>query len=131
MNLLFTGVLLLSLGLRSPFASGAWTAPFRFFGHISYGLYLIHVMIFVRYDDHVPDLSNPVLRHILQNAFLRFFLCGGLSVLVAWISRTFYEERFLRMARGPKSAVRSIPSTSVPQELVPITLTAIPDSETA
>jgi peptidoglycan/LPS O-acetylase OafA/YrhL len=78
-NLVFTGVLLLSLGLRSPFASSIWTAPLRFFGNISYGLYLIHFLIFVRYDDNVPRIPNPSLRHLLQGSFTRFFLAAGLS----------------------------------------------------
>jgi peptidoglycan/LPS O-acetylase OafA/YrhL len=104
-NLIFTGVLLLSLGLRSPLASGTWTAPLRFFGNISYGLYLIHVLIFVRYDDNVPHISNLALRHFLQQWFVRFVIAGGISILIAWLSRTFYEERFLQMGRGRKPTV--------------------------
>jgi peptidoglycan/LPS O-acetylase OafA/YrhL len=130
-NLLFTGILLLSLGLRSPFASGAWAAPLRFFGNISYGLYLIHVMIFVRYDDYVPHISNPTLRHHLQGAFLRFFLAGGLSILIAWLSRTFYEEQFLRMGRGPKPIKPDHnPPAAVSEELAPVS-TTIADSASA
>ena len=100
-NLIFTGSLLLLLGLRSPFFSGSLAAPFRFFGDISYGLYLIHVLIFVRYDDIVRVLASTSLKHALQQPLIRFFLCAGVSVLLAWISRTFYEERFLRMGRAP------------------------------
>jgi peptidoglycan/LPS O-acetylase OafA/YrhL len=74
----------------------------RFFGKISYGLYLIHVLIFVRYDDNVPHISNPALRHFLQEWLVRFVLAGGISILIAWLSRTFYEERFLQMGRGTK-----------------------------
>jgi peptidoglycan/LPS O-acetylase OafA/YrhL len=103
-NIFFTGTLLLFLGLRSPLASSVWTAPLRFFGYISYGLYLVHFLIFVRYDDFVPRLPNPFLRHLLQGSFTRFFLAGGLSVLVAWLSRRFYEERFLQMGRPARPA---------------------------
>ena len=111
-NLVFTGVLLLSLGLRSPFASSIWAAPLRFFGNISYGLYLIHLLIFVRYDDNLPRISNPSLRYALGGSLTRFFIAGGLSVFIAWLSRTFYEERFLRMGRGAKPLIAA-PDTTV------------------
>src|SRR5579862_636212 len=45
-NLFFTGILLFMLGLRSSFFSGIWTKPLRFLGYISYGLYLIHILVF-------------------------------------------------------------------------------------
>jgi peptidoglycan/LPS O-acetylase OafA/YrhL len=103
-NIFFTGMLLLALGLRSPLASSIWAAPLRFFGYISYGLYLVHFLIFVSYDNHVPRLSSPFWRHLLQGSFTRFFLAGGLSVLVAWLSRRIYEERFLQMGRTARPA---------------------------
>jgi len=104
-NLFFTGILLFSLGLRSPMASSIWMAPLRFFGYISYGLYLVHFLIFMRYDDHVPQLFGPALRPVLQGPFVRFFFAAGFSILIAWLSRAFFEERFLRMGRGPKTLV--------------------------
>ncbi|MEO6807466.1 MAG: acyltransferase [Edaphobacter sp.] len=119
-NLTFTGALLLSLGLRSPFASSVWTAPLRFFGNISYGLYLIHVLIFVRYDDNVPHISNLALRHILQEWVVRFVIAGGLSILIAWLSRTFYEERFLQMGRGRRPSVPgSTPPNPALEKIIP------------
>ncbi|WP_433968247.1 acyltransferase family protein [Tunturiibacter gelidiferens] len=99
-NIFFAGTLLLCLGLRSPLASSLWAAPLRFFGYISYGLYLVHFLIFVRYDDKVTRISDPSLRHLLEGAFTRFFLAGGLSILIAWLSRRLYEERFLLMGRS-------------------------------
>ncbi|MGH9595343.1 MAG: acyltransferase family protein [Edaphobacter sp.] len=119
-NLVFTGALLLSLGLRSPLASSAWTAPLRFFGNISYGLYLVHVLIFVRYDDNVPHISNPALRHFMQEWFVRFVITGGISILIAWLSRIFYEERFLQMGRGRRpSAPGSTPPNPALEKIIP------------
>lgn len=103
-NLFFTGILLLSLGLRSPLVSSLWAAPLRFLGYISYGLYLIHYLIFEKYDTYVLRLSNLSLRHLLEGSFTRFFLVGGLSILIAWLSRVFYEERFLQMGRASRPA---------------------------
>lgn len=100
-NIFFTGIMLLFLGLRSPLFSGHLTAPLRFFGNISYGLYLIHLLIFIRYDDYVLLLKNLSLKHSLQQPLTRFFLCSGTAILLAWLSRIFYEERFLRMGRAP------------------------------
>jgi peptidoglycan/LPS O-acetylase OafA/YrhL len=124
-NLFFTGILLLSLGLRSPLASSRWTAPLRFFGDISYGLYLVHFLFFVRYNDNVARLSNPFLRHLLQQPYLRFPLVSGLSILVAWLSRRFYEERFLRMGRRPRAEVAIVFNDS-PDTPLPATIPSKP-----
>jgi peptidoglycan/LPS O-acetylase OafA/YrhL len=126
-NIFFAGVLLLALGLRSPLASSIWAAPLRFFGYISYGLYLVHFLIFVSYDNNVSRLSGPFWRHLLQGPFTRFFLAGGLSVLVAWLSRRFYEERFLQMGRTPRPVEEAPPASTPTQEdlsLVPTSATA-------
>ncbi len=100
-NLLFTGVLLLALGLRSPVASSRWTSPLRFLGYISYGLYLVHLLIFQAYDAVVAHLFRwPGLQHGLQAASMRCAIALTVSVLVAWASRSLFEEPFLRMGRS-------------------------------
>jgi peptidoglycan/LPS O-acetylase OafA/YrhL len=78
-----------------------FVAPLRFLGYISYGLYLIHVLILVRYDDTVRLFAPESVKDALQQPITRPFLCAGLSVLIAWLSRNFFEERFLRMGRAP------------------------------
>jgi peptidoglycan/LPS O-acetylase OafA/YrhL len=103
-NLFFTGILLFTLGLRSPLFSSSWTAPLRFLGYISYGLYLIHVFIFESYDAVFPHVTSPVLHHFLQHSLIRFFVCAATAILIAWFSRRFYEEPFLRMGRKTRSA---------------------------
>jgi peptidoglycan/LPS O-acetylase OafA/YrhL len=99
-NIFFTGILLFTLGTRSPFFSSIWTAPLRFLGYISYGLYLIHVLIFFWYDEAFPYITNPTLHHLMQRSLVRFFVCGAVAIYIAWLSRRFYEEPFLRMGRG-------------------------------
>lgn len=96
-NLMFTGVLLLMLGLRSPFWSSLYAAPMRFLGYISYGLYLCHLLVFEAYDRLVMHLSMQPLKLHLQGAFTRLLIAGLLAVFVSWLSRRFYEDRFLRI----------------------------------
>jgi len=83
----------------------------RFFGEISYGLYLWHMLVFGAYDAAVgrflPQFAGTArydsVRHITttHSSFgllcLRFVIAGALSVLVAHISRRYYEDRFLRL----------------------------------
>jgi len=95
-NLFFAGLLLMMLGLRSTFFSGRWTAPLRFLGYISYGLYLVHLLVFTLYQSMVVHVPNVSLRLSLQEPFIKMALEGALAVLVAWLSRRFYEEPFLR-----------------------------------
>jgi peptidoglycan/LPS O-acetylase OafA/YrhL len=100
-NILFTGTLLLLLAIQSPLFSGIWTAPLRFLGYISYGLYLYHVIIFFSvYDKLVEHLSNPALRVTLHQGYLRLFIAGTLAIVVSWISRRFFEGYFLRFKSG-------------------------------
>lgn len=98
-NLFFTGLLLFLLGLQSPWCSSAFAAPLRFLGYISYGLYLIHLLLFDAYDWCVDRLPIPLQLHFHQ-VFLRFFVAGSAAVFVAWLSRRFFEERFLRRKPG-------------------------------
>jgi peptidoglycan/LPS O-acetylase OafA/YrhL len=104
-NLCFAGALLLSLGLASSLASSLWTAPLRFLGYISYGLYLIHVLVFGLYDNYVAHRVSQSLRRLLEAPFLRFALAGGICILIAWLSRNFFEQRFLDMGRKPEPSL--------------------------
>jgi peptidoglycan/LPS O-acetylase OafA/YrhL len=102
-NLFFTGTLLLLLGLQSPLFSSVWTSPLRFLGYISYGLYLIHMLVNTLYDWSVLHIANVSIRSTLSGAYTRLIFSTALSVLVAWLSRRFYEEPFLRMGKTRSS----------------------------
>jgi peptidoglycan/LPS O-acetylase OafA/YrhL len=62
----------------------------RFFGQISYGLYLIHLLIFRGYD-------SLVSWHGFSGLTIRFLVVGSLATLLAWLSREYFENYFLRM----------------------------------
>lgn len=70
----------------------------RFFGEISYGLYLIHMLIF-DLEDHLVGRLFPSLA--VSGHFgiivLLFTLALGFTVAVAYVSRWHFEEPFLRM----------------------------------
>jgi peptidoglycan/LPS O-acetylase OafA/YrhL len=77
------------------------TAPLRFLGYISYGLYLYHLIIFSDvYDRLVRHIANPALRISLRGSFTSLFLAGALAICVSWISRRFFEEYFLHFKGG-------------------------------
>ena len=100
-NLIFAGILLLALGSRAHIFGGLLTAPLRFLGYISYGLYLVHILVNSTYDQWVGQLTELPRRHMLQGAYTRLLLISAVSILIAWVSRRFYEERFLRIGTTP------------------------------
>ncbi len=62
-NILFAGIVALLLALQKPVFSSLWTAPLRFLGYISYGLYLYHLIIYFSvYDVLVRQIGSASLR---------------------------------------------------------------------
>jgi peptidoglycan/LPS O-acetylase OafA/YrhL len=99
-NLLFAGL----LGVALLLGTSRYSLMLRpwglgFFGNISYGLYLIHWMSFYWYDSvvkvHFPGLFPSHGRFGVMT--LRFVIAGGVAILVAAISRRYFEEPFLRL----------------------------------
>lgn len=70
-----------------------------FYGEISYGLYLVHWLVFVSYDAFVQHYATRMAA--FHDSFclltLRFACVAALATFFAWISRKFYEERFLQL----------------------------------
>jgi peptidoglycan/LPS O-acetylase OafA/YrhL len=72
----------------------------RWFGEISYGLYLIHMLAF-DFADHwiirfFPGYYPQVLSSI-GPLFVRFSVSMGIAVGAAFLSRKYFEERFLKL----------------------------------
>ncbi len=78
----------------------------KFFGFISYGLYLVHALAF-----HAADvLFSRAFAGLVSSGsptagmFLRLLAGSGIAVLFAYLSRRSLEERFLRMGFGSRAA---------------------------
>lgn len=79
-----------------------------FFGYISYGLYLIHWPVFVLADRFIQAVA-PELdpRHGTYAAIaFRVLFAGGAAVLIAYLSRRYYEDPFLRLKSRPAVSPR-------------------------
>ena len=100
LNLFFAGVLLLFLLLGTgPRKRYVNLRPLQFLGYISYGLYLDHLLAFRMYDricKHYAPQWIPTNDHF-GLVLLRFAIAGGGAIAVAYLSRRFFEERFLRL----------------------------------
>jgi peptidoglycan/LPS O-acetylase OafA/YrhL len=100
LNVFFAGVVALALLAGTSRWKAVVNRPvLQFFGQISYGVYLIHMLIF--------DLEDHVLTRVFPNLsaggghfavmVLRFSIAGGFTVAIAYLSRWYFEEPFLRM----------------------------------
>jgi peptidoglycan/LPS O-acetylase OafA/YrhL len=104
-------VILLGTGSWRRFVNWSWL---RFFGYISYGLYLIHLLIFSFYDTLCAKIWPTLLPTNGRFGLIvvRFAFAGGLAVGASYLSRRYFEEKFLRL----KDRIRP----DCPQELVGI-----------
>ena len=100
LHLFFTGTLGAALLLGS--SQWRWLVQIpvlQFFGEISYGLYLIHMLVFDIVDhftvQYFPSISGAAVRGHFGSMAARFVIAGGISVGIAWISRRTFEARFL------------------------------------
>lgn len=117
----FSGILLLFLlAGTGPGKRYVNNAALQFLGYISYGLYLIHLLIFRLYDKvcrHFWPSLVPSDKHF-GLVVLRFAVAGGVAVGVAYLSREYFEERFLKLkdkattVKLDKVVVRALPETA-------------------
>ncbi len=72
----------------------------QWFGWISYGLYLVHMLAFDFTDHWLARFFPGVYSQLpsrLGFLFLRFLFSAGLAVTVAFLSRTYFEQWFLNL----------------------------------
>jgi peptidoglycan/LPS O-acetylase OafA/YrhL len=99
-NSFFAGLLLLFLVVGSSSRSMLVQNSFlQFFGYISYGLYLVHPLIFRLYD-RVTGKWWPSLQPSADHfslIVLRFVVVSAVAVALSYLSRKYYEEWFLQL----------------------------------
>jgi peptidoglycan/LPS O-acetylase OafA/YrhL len=124
-DIVFGGILLLVLLVGTSTRKGYVNHPvLRFLGYLSYGLYLIHLLAFRMYDrlsrNFWPQLQ-PSDGHF-GLVVLRFFIAGGFAIGLAYLSRTYFEERFLqlkdRLTPAPATEL-AFPATEPPSGTPP------------
>lgn len=94
----YLGLLLLALERNSGTTSTNVAARvMMFLGGISYGLYLVHSLIYTLYDKATESTRFIAVAPHFGNQLLRAVLGAVISILLAYLSRTYFEERFLRL----------------------------------
>jgi peptidoglycan/LPS O-acetylase OafA/YrhL len=68
-----------------------------FYGFISYGLYLIHALLFSLYNDVSMKFAALSVGHSFGKCLLRLLITLAIATALAYISRTTLEDFFLRM----------------------------------
>lgn len=97
-NLVFAGMLsaILLLG-TSRWARFAAPSILRFFGDISYCLYLVHLLVFIAFDRLTLHFFHIELNRTFSGLCIRFVISVSCTVAVACISKHLLEEPFLRL----------------------------------
>jgi peptidoglycan/LPS O-acetylase OafA/YrhL len=106
----FTGFLALVLLIGTgPWKSLVVVPPLRFLGRLSYGLYLIHQLIFRAYNyansRFFPGLESAVGKFPAH--IIRFFIVSVVAIALAHLLREHFEEFFLSM----KDRTAPVPAT--------------------
>jgi peptidoglycan/LPS O-acetylase OafA/YrhL len=101
-ELIFTAMLLGLLSLHGSVFAGPVFAPMRWLGDTSYGLYLVHMIVFAEYDrwgGRPGTYHGGTYFGDFRGLLVRLAVCGAVACAIAWASRQWYEEPFLRMKR--------------------------------
>ncbi len=95
--LFFTALLLVALAFGDHPLFLRCAAPLRFYGYISYGLYLIHAIGFFEYQRFFIDGRTVPAELTLGPVLVRFFSVLAATTLFCLVSRRYFEEFFLRL----------------------------------
>ncbi len=68
---------------------------FVFFGDISYGLYLVHQLVFRLYDKYAAHTALGGFNSNFGLLLVRFLVTSVIATGIAWLSRRYFEDLFL------------------------------------
>ena len=68
---------------------------FVFFGDISYGLYLVHQLVFRLYDKYTAHSALGGFQSSFSLLLVRFVITSTIATGIAWLSRRYFEDLFL------------------------------------
>jgi peptidoglycan/LPS O-acetylase OafA/YrhL len=95
----------------SPLLRGGWLclAPLQTLGKYSYGLYVIHPLIFQPIEELLatPGIQNMIGGSYALTGILRLVLCLPISLLLAWAVWHGFEKHFLRLKRFFPTGIRA------------------------
>jgi peptidoglycan/LPS O-acetylase OafA/YrhL len=135
-NVLFTGTLGAALLLgASRWAQIVRRPVLQFFGEISYGLYLIHTLVFEVTGHFVAPFAMRLVRLTVQGdapltfILIRFLVGAGAATLIAFLSRRYFEEPFLKLKN--KWAGATVESALLPNKAPVQPMAAQPAARTS
>ncbi|MDP9051758.1 MAG: acyltransferase [Acidobacteriota bacterium] len=118
--IMFAALLLFSIRYGEHAIFFRLTAPLRFYGYVSYGLYMLHMIGFGIYIRIFPASQSLRPRLTLAPVLTRFFVVLSLSTLICYLSRRYFEEYFLRLKDRlvPPVASNNIPGPGLSAQQV-------------
>ena len=124
-NLFYAGTLSVTLLLGTSRFKWIVRRPvLQWFGEISYGLYLVHMLAFDFVDHWIvryfPDVHSQIPSRF-GLMLMRFAASMGLAVGIAFLSRKYFEEWFLKLKERWTPTVFNLPpnSATIAAGLVP------------
>lgn len=88
-----------------------------FFGYISYGLYLINVLVYVKVSGLMIHHVAPSIRNTFGFLVFSVFLCISISTAVAYLSRRFFEGPMLSLKEQLQDCFANSASRTRPRRL--------------
>jgi peptidoglycan/LPS O-acetylase OafA/YrhL len=113
--LLFAAALLFALRYGDHPGVLRLTRPLRFFGYISYGLYLLHSIALGVYQNLYFRSTLP--RLTAAPLLLEYAVVLAACTLICWLSRRYFEDYFLRMKDRLAPATIKTRGTETPKRL--------------